>query len=151
MAYGYHGRILCVDLNDGRLDVDEPDEAFYRTYMGGSGLGLWYVLNRVRPSTDPLDPGNVLTFGLSVLTDEQLDVARAFGARSSRNVDKFEGIGYHSAETGSPLLDACATTFDCRVHTVYDLDTYKLIVGDIMAVERIVDEYEPLIYREEVY
>lgn len=68
MAYGYHGRILCVDLNDGRLEVDEPDEAFYRTYMGGSALGLWYVLNKVRPDADPLGPNNVLTFGLSVLT-----------------------------------------------------------------------------------
>lgn len=66
-------------------------------------------------------------FGLSVLTREQIDVARAFGTRSSRKVEKFEGIGYHTAETGSPLLDDCAATFDCRVETVYDHGNQKLM------------------------
>lgn len=90
-------------------------------------------------------------FGLSVLCREQLDVARLFGTRSSRRVNKFEEIGYHRAETGSPLLDDCAATFDCRVQVVYDLATEKLIVGRIVAAERLRDEYEPLIYREEDY
>lgn len=90
-------------------------------------------------------------FGLSVLTREQLDVARVFGTRSSRNVDKFEGIGYHTAESGSPLLDDCAATFDCRVEVVYDLDREKLIVGRIVAAERLQEAYQPLIYHQEDY
>ncbi|UCC62331.1 MAG: flavin reductase [Anaerolineae bacterium] len=90
-------------------------------------------------------------FGLSALTREQLDVARAFGRRSSRDVDKFASLGTHTLETGSPLLDDCAATFDCRVEAVYDLDSQKLIVGRIAAAERLKEEYEPLIYREEDY
>jgi flavin reductase (DIM6/NTAB) family NADH-FMN oxidoreductase RutF len=90
-------------------------------------------------------------FGLSVLTREQVDVARVFGTRSSRTVDKFEGVGYHTAQTGSPLLDDCAATFDCRVEAVHDQDDEKLIVGHIVAAERLKKTYEPLIYREEDY
>ena len=90
-------------------------------------------------------------FGLSVLTREQIDVARAFGTRSSRKVDKFEGIGYHTAETSSPLLDDCAATFDCKVGAVYDHGDQKFIVGHIVAAERLKETYEPLIYREEDY
>jgi flavin reductase (DIM6/NTAB) family NADH-FMN oxidoreductase RutF len=90
-------------------------------------------------------------FGLSALTREEVDVGRHFGPRSSRRVDKFEGVGYHSGETGSPLLDDCALTFDCRVQAVYDLGTQKLIVGQIVAAERLKETYEPLIYREEDY
>ena len=90
-------------------------------------------------------------FGLSVLTREQLGVARAFGTQSSRKVNKFEGLGYHTAKTGSPLLDDCAVTFDCRIEAVYDQDGQKLIVGHIVAAERLREEYEPLIYREEDY
>ena len=90
-------------------------------------------------------------FGLSVLTREQIDVARAFGTRSSRKVDKFEGIGYHTAETGSPLLDDCAATFDCKVGAVYDHGDQKFIVGHIVAAELLKETYEPLIYREEDY
>jgi flavin reductase (DIM6/NTAB) family NADH-FMN oxidoreductase RutF len=90
-------------------------------------------------------------FGLSVLTREQVEIARAFGTRSSRTVDKFEGIGYHTAETGSSLLDDCAATFDCRVEAVHDQGDEKLIVGHIVAAERLKETYEPLTYREEDY
>ena len=90
-------------------------------------------------------------FGLSMLTSEQVAVGRAFGRRSSKDVDKFEGIGYHIGDTGSPLLDDCAATFDCQVEAVYDLDDQKLIVGRIVAAEWPKEGYEPLIYREEDY
>ena len=90
-------------------------------------------------------------FGLSVLTADQVDVARHFGTQTSRTVDKFRDVWYHTAETGAPLLDDCAATFDCRVLAVYDLETEKLIVGEIVAAEQIADEYEPLIYHQDDY
>jgi flavin reductase (DIM6/NTAB) family NADH-FMN oxidoreductase RutF len=90
-------------------------------------------------------------FGLSVLTREQIDVARTFGRRSSRHTDKFAAIGCHAAVTGSPLLDECAAAFDCQVVDVYDHGSQKLIVGQIVAAERRTEVYEPLIYREEDY
>lgn len=90
-------------------------------------------------------------FGLSVLAADQIKVARAFGAASSRDVDKFAGVGYHTGETGSPLLDDCAWTFDCRVVAEYDENGEKLIIGKIVAAERLLDSYEPLIYREGDY
>ena len=41
MLYGVTGKILRVDLDHQRTSVEEPDEAFYRTYGGGlSGLLL---------------------------------------------------------------------------------------------------------------
>ena len=90
-------------------------------------------------------------FGLSVLAQEQLDVARQFGTRSSRRVDKFEVVAYHTATTGSPLLDDCAAAFDCQVEAVYDLDDEKLIVGRIVHAEQVREAHEPLLYREEDY
>ena len=90
-------------------------------------------------------------FGLSVLATDQVEVGRAFGRRSSRDVDKFEGVGYHTVETGSPLLDDCAITLDCRVETVFERSSQKLIIGQVVAAERLREEYEPLIYREEDY
>lgn len=68
MPYGYHGKILHVDLTTGSLTVEEPDEIFYRTYMGGSAMGLYYLLNNTPPGTDPLAPENTLALMLSVLT-----------------------------------------------------------------------------------
>jgi len=90
-------------------------------------------------------------FGLSVLAREQLEVARLFGRQSSRRVNKFERVPYHVGETGSPLLDDCALTLDCRVVAVHDHGSQKLIIGQVVAAEQRRDAYEPLIYREEDY
>ena len=37
MPLGYNGKILHVHLSDGRYEIEEPSETWYRTYMGGSG------------------------------------------------------------------------------------------------------------------
>jgi len=68
MPYGYNGKILHVDLTTGQLQVEEPDETFYRRYMGGSALGTYYVLKETPKGADPLGPENVLAITLSVLT-----------------------------------------------------------------------------------
>ena len=62
------GRILHVNLTTGSLDVETPPESFYRTYLGGSAMGLYYILQEMQPGTDGLDPGNVLTVMDSLLT-----------------------------------------------------------------------------------
>ena len=68
MPYGYHGRILHVDLTQRTVSVEEPPESFYRTYFGGSALGLHYVLREVPAHADALEKDNVLVLAGSVLT-----------------------------------------------------------------------------------
>ncbi len=68
MPFGYNGKILHVNLTTHQLEIEEPDEVFYRTYMGGSAMGLYYLLKHSPPGTDPLEPGNTLTLAASVLT-----------------------------------------------------------------------------------
>jgi len=90
-------------------------------------------------------------FGLSVLTRDQLELARVFGRQSSRDTDKFQGIAWHTATTGSPLLDDCSIALDCQVEDVHDRGDAKLIVGRIVSAERRRVSCQPLIYREEDY
>lgn len=68
MAQGYAGRILHVDLTHGKLEVETPAESFYRKYLGGSAMGMYYILNGIKPGTDPLGPDNVLTMMLAAPT-----------------------------------------------------------------------------------
>jgi len=68
MPFGYHNKILHADLTTGELEVEQPGEEFYRKYMGGSALGLYYLLRDTEPGIDPLGPENVLVLALSVLT-----------------------------------------------------------------------------------
>ena len=68
MPYGYTGKILHVDLTHSRLEIDQPPESFYRKYMGGSAIGLYYILRDTPAGVDPLAPENTLTFMTGVTT-----------------------------------------------------------------------------------
>lgn len=68
MPHGYNGKILHVNLSTGELQVEEPGEAFYRKYMGGSAMSLFYILKGMPAGVDPLSPENILTLMLSVTT-----------------------------------------------------------------------------------
>jgi len=68
MVTTFTRRILHADLTTGRLEVETPPEGFYRKYLGGSAMGLYYILKETRPGVDPLGPENVLTMMVSALT-----------------------------------------------------------------------------------
>ena len=68
MPYGYNGKILHVDLTHHKLEVEEPEEAFYRKYMGGGAMGVYYLLREMPAGADALGPENVLALMSSVTT-----------------------------------------------------------------------------------
>src|SRR5450756_1169427 len=68
MPFGYNGKILKVDLTHHSCEVEEPQESFYREYLGGSGIGLYYILKEMPAGADPLGPDNILTFAVGVVT-----------------------------------------------------------------------------------
>ena len=66
--YGYNGKILRVDLSSRVITEEAPPPVFYRRYLGGGALSLYYLLNELRPGVDPLGPENVLIFAASAVT-----------------------------------------------------------------------------------
>ena len=68
MVHGYNGKVLHVDLTSLKVKVEEPDELFYRTYLGGGGIASYYLLKHLRPGVDPLGPENVLVFASNVIS-----------------------------------------------------------------------------------
>jgi aldehyde:ferredoxin oxidoreductase len=68
MASGYHGRILHVDLTSVVLEVEQPEESFYRKYMGGSVLGLYYLFHNTPSGVDSHGPDNTLILAAGILT-----------------------------------------------------------------------------------
>jgi aldehyde:ferredoxin oxidoreductase len=68
MPYGYHGRILHVDLTSRKMEVEEPEERFYRKYVGGSAMGAYYLLKHTPAGADPLGPENTLSLMVSAVT-----------------------------------------------------------------------------------
>ena len=68
MPYGFHGRILSVDLSSGECRSESPADGIYREYLGGYGLGVRLLYERIPAGADPLGPDNVLSFLPGLLT-----------------------------------------------------------------------------------
>lgn len=68
MPFGYHGRILHCDLTLQDISIENPGSNFYRQYLGGSALGMHYLLRELQPGIDPLGPDNILVLSTSILT-----------------------------------------------------------------------------------
>jgi len=59
---GYWGKILWVDLTNGKTSVETFDDAYARKYLGGVGLATKIISDKVTKHTSPLGAGNVLVF-----------------------------------------------------------------------------------------
>lgn len=68
MRNGYNGKILHINLTTHQFHVETPDENFYRKYLGGSALNLYYLLTMIPKGSDPLGHDNVFAVSVSVTT-----------------------------------------------------------------------------------
>ena len=66
--YGYNGKIGRVNLQARSVKVETPDEAVYKQYLGGRGLGAYYLFRELAPKIDPLGPENIIIVAPSVIT-----------------------------------------------------------------------------------
>jgi len=84
MPTGYAGKILRVNLTTRDVSLEQPDDLFYRRYLGGWGLVGYYLLKELKPGIDPLGPDNKLIFATGVFTGAQLTGSgrSAVGAKS---------------------------------------------------------------------
>ena len=64
---GYCGKILWVDLTGGTFEEEEIDEAVCRS-LGGYGLGVRILFDRMKAGVDPLGSENILGFVTGTLT-----------------------------------------------------------------------------------
>jgi len=68
MLGGYMGRFLWVDLANGSLREEVPDDALLRDFVGGYGVAARLLFQRMAPGVDPLGPDNILGFLTGPLT-----------------------------------------------------------------------------------
>jgi aldehyde:ferredoxin oxidoreductase len=103
MALGYCGRILHVDLSSERITLEAPPEAFYRTYLGGSAMGLYYLLSNVQASVEPLSEQNLLALMCGPLTGSLLPGTSRFAATTKSPLTGLAGSSEAGGYWGSEL------------------------------------------------
>jgi aldehyde:ferredoxin oxidoreductase len=72
------GKVLRVNLTSGNITVETLSEGILRRYYGGSALASYFLLNELKPGTDPLGEDNVLVITCSVLSGLPIPGASRF-------------------------------------------------------------------------
>jgi len=68
MKGGYCGKVLFIELSEGRIEELKPSEETYRKFIGGTGLGARFLYEKMKPGSDPLGNENILGFVTGPLT-----------------------------------------------------------------------------------
>jgi aldehyde:ferredoxin oxidoreductase len=130
---GCWGRILRVNLSDGKTSVEAHDETWYRTYFGGACMITEILLNELEPSIDPLSPRNILIFAAGPLTGVSLPGLgrNSVGAKSplTGGIGFSEAGGFWGAELKRTGFDAIIiegrSANPCYLHIVDDQVEFK--------------------------
>ncbi|MFC2048259.1 aldehyde ferredoxin oxidoreductase family protein [Chloroflexota bacterium] len=96
MFYGYNGKILRVDLSRGVISIDEPEEGFYRRYLGGRAFISYFLLRELGGGEDALGPENKLIFATGPITG----LPATGSGRNSVGAKSPLTNGYGDAEVG---------------------------------------------------
>jgi flavin reductase (DIM6/NTAB) family NADH-FMN oxidoreductase RutF len=77
-------------------------------------------------------------FGLSILADDQTDLAQHAGTVSGRKADKFaSGLlkPKPSKVISTPVLEGCAATIECKLEKAISMGDHTIFVGRVVAFE----------------
>jgi aldehyde:ferredoxin oxidoreductase len=113
VASGICGKVLYVNLSTQTLTEKSPDEAFYRTYLGGWGL-IAHELMKSPKGVDPFAPENPLVFATGVVTGTPIPGSgrHAVGAKSPLTgaFGEADAGGFWGAELKRAGFDAIVIT-----------------------------------------
>ena len=68
VKYGYMGKLLFVNLSEMAIREEELSEEIAREFIGGYGIGVRKIYERMKPGADPLSQDNIFGLGTGPLT-----------------------------------------------------------------------------------
>lgn len=71
-------------------------------------------------------------FAVNILAEDHLDIVPAFAAKGVEN--RFAGVDYFAAVTGSPILPGAVAWFDCEIHAIHDGGDHEIIIGRVVKI-----------------
>jgi len=142
---GFHGKILVVDLNQQTFKIEELPEEIYRKYLGGYGLGAYYLYKHMPPNCDPLGPHNILGFTPGLFTGSGAPFSGRYmvcgksplTGKGNRTNGEVSTGGWGNANSGGTFGPAIKHAgFDAIFFTGQSLTpVYLLITNDSISLE----------------
>ena len=84
------------------------------------------------------------SFCINVLSADQEPVCRTFAAPGN---EKFTGIGWQPAGSGSPLLDGVVAWIDCDIETIHEAGDHDIVIGRVRELDVASGELPLLFFR----
>lgn len=69
------------------------------------------------------------SFAINILSQSQDALSGRFA--SSKISDKFEGVDWAPGPLGTPLIDDCLASFECRVHARHEAGDHDIFIGEV--------------------
>jgi flavin reductase (DIM6/NTAB) family NADH-FMN oxidoreductase RutF len=103
-----------------------------------------------------VNPGNATypllretgAFAVSVLGDDQVELARHFGTLSGRDVDKLAGMPWRPGRGGAPILTGAIAWLECDVRELHEVGDHRLAIARVVAGEIQRPDAAPLLYAD---
>ncbi len=87
-------------------------------------------------------------FSASVLNvNAKSELIGAFGYKSGKDTDKFDGFQYISGQSGCPILtEDCMAWFECKVADSFDVGSHVIFIGELIDNAMLDENTEPMTY-----
>jgi len=69
------------------------------------------------------------TFAINILSQDQDVLSGRFA--SSKIADKFESVSWRDGPLGSPLIDDCLVSFECRSYARHEAGDHDIFIGEV--------------------
>src|SRR4029453_6308701 len=120
--YGFHGRLLQIDLSSGKHTWRDLDESRLRNFFGGIGLGTSLLYDYASAGVDPFSPANPLIFTSAPLTGTGLTTTAKYAVVTKSPLTGFIADSLSSSHVALELkrlgIDALVIT-GCASSMVY--------------------------------
>lgn len=112
--YGFHGRLLQIDLTSSQISCRDLEESRLRAFLGGLGLGTSLLYDYAPPGVEPFSPDNPVVFTSAPLVGTGLTTTAKFGVVTKSPLTGFIGDSLSSSHFA---LELKRTGFDGVVIT----------------------------------
>ncbi|NMC30451.1 MAG: aldehyde ferredoxin oxidoreductase family protein [Pelolinea sp.] len=89
--YGYHGKVLHIDLKEKKHWVEQKPEEWYKKYIGGVSMATRLCWENIKPGCDPYSPDNPVCIANGIFAGTPVPVGGKYGLASKSPMTGFIG------------------------------------------------------------
>lgn len=103
------------------------------------------AIARQRYTYELIDASKI--FCINAISKEHMQLAKDFGFKTGRRMDKFANVEYINAPKGSPIIKAAYGYLECDVVQTVEMGDHMFVVGQVTDGAVLHENAEPLIFR----